>query len=114
MIDGEAAEAVDLAVVGAVVDHADEEEEHRRDGAVVEHLQHGAVDALRRERRHAEHDVAHVADRRVGDELLQVRLRHGAERAVDDVEGAERGEAARTRGRRSPPAGCAKLMRRMP
>ena len=45
-----------------------------------------------RERRHAEHHVAHVADRRVGDELLQVRLRHGAERAVDDVAGAERGE----------------------
>ena len=43
-------------------------------------------------RRHAEHDVAHVADARVGDQLLQVLLRHGAERAVDDVAGAERAE----------------------
>ena len=34
--------------------------------------------------------------RRVGDQLLEIRLRHGAERAVDDVEGAERAEAART------------------
>src|SRR5213596_3132953 len=82
----------DLAVVGAVVDHADQQEEHRRHGAVVEHLEHGAVDPLRREGGHAEHHVAHVADARVGDQLLHVRLRHGAHRAVDDVEGAERGQ----------------------
>jgi hypothetical protein len=75
----QAAEAVDVAVVGAVVDHADQKEEHRRDRAVVEHLQHGAVDALLGERRHAEHDVAHVADGRVGDQLLEIGLRHRAE-----------------------------------
>src|SRR5262245_200585 len=34
----QAAEPVDVAVVGAVVDDADQEEEHRRDRAVVEHL----------------------------------------------------------------------------
>src|SRR5439155_12534300 len=61
---GEAAEAVDLAVMRAVVDDTHQEEEHGRDRAVVEHLEHGAVDALRREGGHAEHDVAHVADAR--------------------------------------------------
>src|SRR5213080_261016 len=90
---GEAAEAVDLAVMRAVVDDTHQEEEHGRDRAVVEHLEHGAVDALRREGGHAEHDVAHVADARVGDELLQIRLCHRHDRAVDDVEGAEGGEA---------------------
>ena len=67
----QSAEAVDLAMVGAIIDHADQEEEHRRDGAVVEHLEHGAVDAGGGERRHPEHHVAHVADRRIGDQLLK-------------------------------------------
>src|SRR5437870_3146282 len=36
---GEAAEAADLTVVGPVVDHAHEEEEHCGDGPVIEHLE---------------------------------------------------------------------------
>ena len=40
--DGKPAEAVDLAVVGAVVDHADDKEQHGRDDAVGEHVEHGA------------------------------------------------------------------------
>src|SRR5438128_2046561 len=89
---GEAAEAADLTVVRPVVDDAHEEEEHGSDRPVVEHLEDRAVDPLRREGRHAEHHVAHVADARIGDELLEILLRHGAHRAVDDVERAERGQ----------------------
>ena len=39
---GEAAELLDLTVVGAVVDHAHDEEQHRADDAVREEVQHGA------------------------------------------------------------------------
>ena len=44
------------------------------------------------EARHAEHDVAHMADAGVGDELFQIFLRHGAERAVDNIPRAQRAE----------------------
>jgi hypothetical protein len=89
---GEPAEAVDVPVVCPIVDDADQEEEHGGDRPVVEHLEDGAVDPLRREGRHAEHHVAHVTDARVGDQLLQVLLGHGAHRTVDDVERPECGE----------------------
>jgi len=46
----QSAEGVDFAGVCAVVDHPDQDEKHRRDGAVVEHLQHRAVDPGLRER----------------------------------------------------------------
>ena len=53
---GEAAEAVDLAVVRAVVDDARKQEERGADDAVIEHLVHGAGNALRRECRHGRAD----------------------------------------------------------
>src|SRR5216683_811352 len=85
----ESAEAIDLAMMSAVVNHTDQDEEHRRDRAVVEHLEDRAVDSDRRERRHPEHHVTHVANRRIRDELFVVLLRHRAECAVDDVDGAD-------------------------
>ena len=51
----------------------------------------------RRPDRDAQDDVAHVADGAVGDQLLEVGLRHGREGAVDDVDDAEQGDPA-TRG----------------
>ena len=44
----EAAIGGDLAGVHAVVDHADAEEERAGDEPVRDHLEHGALDALRR------------------------------------------------------------------
>jgi hypothetical protein len=81
--------------VDAVVDDADQGEEHPGDQAVVEHLDHAGLDALRRERAEREQREAHVADRRVRDQLLEVLLRHRAERAVEDVDHAEHGHRAR-------------------
>ena len=43
--------------------------------------------------RDAQDDVAHVADRAVGDQLLEVGLGHGREGAVDDVDDAEQRHA---------------------
>jgi hypothetical protein len=39
-------------VMSTVVYHADQKEEHASDGAMVEHLQHGAVNALGCKARH--------------------------------------------------------------
>ena len=47
----QALEGGDLPGVAAVVDHADEEEEGAGGDAVVDHLQHAALDALGGERR---------------------------------------------------------------
>ena len=76
----------------AVVDHADQKEEHAGDGAVIEHLQHRAIEPLGGEARHAEHHVAHVTYARIRDQFFKILLRHGAKRPVDNVPGAERAE----------------------
>ena len=83
-------------MVGPVVDHADQKEHAGRADAVGDHLEHRPVHAPRpvlrpapRPDRDAEDDVAHVADRAVGDQLLEVGLGHGGKGAVDDVDHAE-------------------------
>ena len=68
----QAAELGDLAGVAALVDHADEEEQGAGGQAVVDHLEHAALEALGGEGERAEHDEAQVGHRRVGDEPLQV------------------------------------------
>ena len=50
-----------------------QEQRARRD-AVIEHLQNGALDALTVEREDAERHKAHVRNRRVGHQLLEIRL----------------------------------------
>ena len=82
----EAAEDRQLARVGLVVDGADHGEHEGGHDAVREHLQRGAVDADRVERRQAHEHVAHVADGRVADDVLEVGLGHGRDRAVEDVD----------------------------
>ena len=73
-----------VPVVGPLVDHADAEEERARDDPVVDHLEHGALQALLLEDEDAQRHEAHVADRAVGDQLLEVGLHHRHDRAVDD------------------------------
>jgi hypothetical protein len=57
---------------------------------VVDLLDDAAIQAVRVKRKHAEHDKAHVADRRVRNKLLHVRLHHGYERAIDDRDDRQR------------------------
>ena len=45
----EPAEAVYLAMMRAIVDHADQDKEHRRDRPMVEHLENRAIDSGRGE-----------------------------------------------------------------
>jgi hypothetical protein len=67
----------------AIVDHADAEEERARDEAVAEHDHHRAFDALLVEGEQADRHDRHVRDRRIGDQLLHVRLHQSDERGVD-------------------------------
>ena len=85
----EAAHLRDRPVVGPLVDHADEEEQGARDQAVVDHLEDRAVHALGVEHEDPERDEAHVRHGAVRDELLQVRLDEGHDRAVDDRDQAQ-------------------------
>ena len=99
---GESAERRDQPRVRPLVDHADAEEEPAGVESMRQHHHHRAVEAVQvvldalnavpatrsafRPERHedAERDEAHVADRRIGDQLLHVRLHERDQRAVDD------------------------------
>ena len=75
--------------MGALVDHADAQEEGPGDDPVVDHLKDRALDAVSVERKDAQRHEAHVADARVGDEALDIRLGQGHVRAVDDGDDRE-------------------------
>ena len=79
----------DEAGVPALVDDADEKEQASGREAVVDHLEHAALQPGVVQREEPEHDVAEVRDGRVRDELLHVRLHHRDERAVDDADERE-------------------------
>ena len=81
--------------VPPVRQHADDEEEAAGADAVVEHLVDGALHALHVHRGDAEHDEPEMADARIGDELLHVRLHHRHERAVDDADDREHRQVGR-------------------
>jgi hypothetical protein len=85
-------EARDLAVVGAVISHAGDKEQYRGDDPVREHVEDRARDPRGGHGGHAQQGEAHVADRRVGDELLEILLRQTDEGGVDDVDSAEQGD----------------------
>lgn len=85
---------LDLAAVQPVVEHADAEEECRRDKAMGDHLHHaalhtqggaatGVVLADDEDDEKAQGDEAHVGNRRVGDQLLHVLLDQGHKTDVD-------------------------------
>ncbi len=84
----------DLVGVAALVDHPEQEEQGTGRDAVVDHLEHTALDALAGEGEGAQGDEAEVGDRGVGDEPLDVLLHrghHGAVEDADDAEGDEHG-----------------------
>ena len=72
-----------------LVDEADEGEEEAGHHAVGEHLEHRAVEAGLGQRGRPQHDDPHVRDRRVGDHVLEIGLRHRAQRAVDDIDAGD-------------------------
>ena len=86
----EPAELRDLLGVAPLVDEPDDQEQPARREAVVDHLQHAALEPERVEREHAEHHEAEVADRGVGDQLLHVLLHQRHEPGVDDADDRER------------------------
>ena len=86
---GDAAHLRDRPVVGPLVDHPDEQEQGARDQAVVDHLEDRPVHALLVEDEDPERDEAHVRHGAVRDELLQVGLDEGHDRAVDDRDQAQ-------------------------
>ena len=71
------------------LDDAREQEQHRRDQAVVDHLEHRAVDAEVVRREEAERDQPHLRERRVGDHAADVRRAEGQERPVDEPDRRE-------------------------
>ena len=91
----EAAVGGDVARVAALVDHADHQEEAAGDEPVAHHLHHRALDADQVEAHEPEHHVAQVADRRVGDDLLDVGLHEREAGAVQDADDRERAEDGR-------------------
>ena len=88
----ETGQLAEVARAGARLDEADDQEERADDDAVVDHLDHRAVDAVVGQREDAERDEAEVADARVGDDAFEVAFRQRHQRAVDDAEHGERGE----------------------
>ncbi len=65
---------LDLPGMRALVEEAHHLEECSREDAVIDHLQHRALHSLSVEGEEAGGDEPHVADRRVGDQLLHVGL----------------------------------------
>ena len=101
----QAAHLGDRPVVGPLVDDPDEEEQGARDDPVADHLEDRPVQARRLEHEDAQGHEAHVAHRRVGDELLEVGLDEGHDRAVDDRDEAQHDD--RRPERLAPPPGRA-------
>ena len=81
--------------MAALVDHADHQEQPAGDDAVAHHLDDGALDADQIEADEPEHHVAEVADRRVGDDLLDVGLHPREAGAVDDAHDRQRHDERR-------------------
>jgi hypothetical protein len=59
---------------------------------VVDHVEDAALDADRVEREQAQHAESQVGDRAVRDELLDVALHPGDQRAVNDANDAQHRE----------------------
>ena len=82
----ETAQAGNVAGVSAVINHTDAAEEQCRHRAVTEHLQARArhADQVHRGETHAHQ--THMADGREADNVLEVALAEGDERAIHDID----------------------------
>ena len=81
---GEPPIVLDLARVRPLVDHADREEQRRRNDPMVNHLKDRPFDRALVQGEDAQRDETHVADAREGDETLDVGLDQGHVRTPDD------------------------------
>ena len=81
---GQSPVVLDETGVRTVVEEAHHHEQGTGEHPVVDHLQHGALDALLVEREQTGGDEAHVAHRGVGHQPLHVRLHQGHHGPVHD------------------------------
>ena len=87
---GEAAEQPEVAGADRALHPAREQEEGRGEQGVVDHREGRAGRALVVEHEDAQHDQAHLADRRVRDHAARVGLPEGQVRAVQEAGRGER------------------------
>ena len=85
----QAAHLGDRPVMGPLVDDADEQEQAAGGNAVVDDLEDRPIQPLLVEHKDPERHEVHVADRAIRDELLEVGLDEGHDRAVDDRDQAQ-------------------------
>ena len=79
----------------AVVDNADTEEQCARYDAVGHHLEHATSNALGRSRENPHRDEAHMRNRGISNQLLDVFLHQGHQGGVDDGDDREREDQRR-------------------
>ena len=63
--------------------------------AMSKHLKHSPIDAVDGHGGESKPDNSHVRDTGITDDVLQVGLRHRAQRAVDDVDAGDRADEKR-------------------
>ena len=85
-----AAEPSELTRQRPPLDHPGEQEERRRDQAVVDHLEHGAVEAEVVDGEDAHRDQAHLRERRVRDHAADVGRAEREQRPVHEPDRRER------------------------
>ena len=76
-------------VMRAVVQHPGDEEQGAGGNPVIDHLEDGALDALRVEPKNSQGDEPHMRDGRIGDESFEVLLRGGHGAAVENGQHGE-------------------------
>jgi hypothetical protein len=85
--------------VTALINYSHEQEQRAGVDAVIDHLHHAAVHAVRIERKQSEHDHAHRRHRRISDKFLDVAISlndevHRRERSIDDAHDREKHDNA--------------------
>ncbi len=81
---GKPAKLFEFVGVLAFIQHAGQHEQSAGGDAVVQHLVNGAIRADGREAEDAQHYKTKVADGRVRNQLLQIRLNQRNQRAIND------------------------------
>ena len=71
--------------MAAFIENACQHEESAGGDSVRQHDEDGAIQSGRGEAEDSKHDESEVTDRRIGDQLLHVRLHQRDQRAIDDA-----------------------------